>query len=144
MKKTLLNRKLNTIQLLLVWLILVISISIIIGRINWFKYYNLAEYGIQTRGTVTNKESYNHESIYYTYIVDHKNFTGIGHDGNGNPKFDDLKIGDRVIVFFLPNNNQISCIGNPKDLLQNETISILLASLIIPTLVILSFSKRKI
>jgi hypothetical protein len=59
-------------------------------------------------------------------------FSGKGNAGAGNPEFPLLHVGEEVSVSYLTDDPYVSCLGNPDDLLRNETISVSLATIIFP------------
>ena len=58
----------------------------------------LTNFGKTVDGVVAAKQPEQHRTIIYYYDVDGIHYTGIGSGGNGNLDFDDLQIGDKVIV----------------------------------------------
>lgn len=58
----------------------------------------LANFGKTIEGVVAAKQPEQHRTIIYYYNVDGIQYTGAGGGGNGNPDFDDLHIGDKVII----------------------------------------------
>ena len=66
---------------------------------------------------------------------------GHGGDGYGNPSCDTLKQGDSIMIYYLSSQPEINRPGDPKARLDNETMSIAMAALIFPA--ILVFTLRK-
>jgi len=131
------------VRLFLIWLGSVVAVTLLLGSINWPKYYRLAQQGVLAEGSVTQKEPENHQIIRYSYFVSKNSYNGVGHDGFGNPSFEEIKVGDRVKVYYLPKNPEISCLDNPSQLLENETIPIILAALVFPSLAIVFIKTIK-
>ena len=131
------------VRLFLIWLGSAVAITLILGSINWPKYYRLAKQGVLTEGSVTQKEPENHQIIRYSYFVGKNIYNGVGHDGFGNPSFEEINVGERVKVHYLPKNPEISCLGNPSQLLENETIPIIGAALVFPSLAIVLIKRIK-
>jgi hypothetical protein len=60
---------------------------------------NLARNGVQIYGTVTSKDPDNHAAVNYVYRVGGKEFDGTGHSGGGNPRFDEIQVGQSVMLY---------------------------------------------
>lgn len=83
---------------------------------------------IVTQGRVVAKEPQNHGIIRYSYTVDGQTYTGIGHGGGGNPKFEDLAIGNLVRVVYNSKKPSESFMGFPEhDLRVNRAGAIFFA-----------------
>jgi hypothetical protein len=123
------------------WLI---RFSIVAWDSNLQRLYPLARRGILACGTVSSIDPKNHQAAHYSYEVDGKTYLGIqqggvGNQGNGSPCNYTLT---RYIVYYLPENPRISCLGNPNSQLENEEISFFLAILIFPPVVLLIYRAR--
>ena len=130
------------VKRLILSVVLAVGIVFVLGGINWLRFYQLANAGVATQGWVTAKEPQNHQNVHYAYSVGSQTYHGIGHAGFRNPEFGALKVGEQVIVFYLPMKPAVSCLGTPKDLLVNETISIGLAALLTPLFLIWASTRR--
>lgn len=127
---------------LLLWFFLDIIIVLGIGQINVPKFWSLYKRGIKVDGVVLQKEPENHQSVHFSYLGPNITYTNIyGHAGYGNPGFEDLKIGEKIIVFYDPENPEISVMGYPKGYLDNEIISIALGCIIFPPLIIFAIKR---
>lgn len=71
----------------------------------------LRDDGGRVYGAVTDKQPKNHARVLYRYIVDGKEFTGISGSGDGNPDFENLQIGQSVIVTYDLNDPESSILG---------------------------------
>jgi hypothetical protein len=80
----------------------------------------------------------NHNSLFYTYRVAGGSYEGLGHIGRKSPQ-----PGDKIDIVYLPNEPAISCYGQPRDLLNNETISILLAAILMPAFLLAALFLRR-
>ena len=78
------------------------------------RYDALANFGVATYGWVVKKEPHNHNTITYSYVVDNVQYTGIGGAGSGKPDFEQLQIGDKVIVYYDVDNPIDSFLGYPQ------------------------------
>jgi hypothetical protein len=77
--------------------------------------YPLAHGGIKTHATVVALEPNNHWSVHYTYSVDGKQYSGVGHGGRGGaPSFEALAVGEPVVVSYDPERPSVSCLGNAE------------------------------
>jgi len=129
------------IKYLLLYLALAIAIILFIGSINWMTYYRLSKQGIGTRAVVTKTNCSNHMTFSYRFDFNGKSIYGSGGDGYGNPSCDTLKQGDPVLIYYLPSQPEINVPGDPKERLNNETISIAMAALIFPALLVFAINK---
>lgn len=93
---------------------------------------------IVTQGRVIAKEPHNHRIIRYSYTVDGQTYTGIGHGGGGNPKFEDLAIGDLVRVVYNSKNPGESFMGFPEHDLQVNRAGAVFFALVPSTLISLT------
>src|SRR6266478_3342657 len=105
-----------------------------ITYLNVPKFYRLAKDGISVDGRVVAKEPLNHQTVHYSYLVATQTYYGAGNAGNGNPPFDQLRIGDPVRVSFNPNNPSESYLGDPTSELNSLTRGAILIALF-PTVV---------
>jgi hypothetical protein len=121
---------------LALYLSLTATFAIWLGVTNWGEYYRLANAGRQVRGRVVSKEADNHQAVRYSYVVDNKIYTAVGRAGNGNPRFEDLAVGEVVSVTYLPTDPAKSALGNPSRLLRHETRSALGAAVLLPAVVV--------
>jgi len=97
-----------------VWLLFAV-IALVIGlNITDRAKYQALSNGSGVYGNVASKEPSNHQIIRYTFQVNGQSYNGVGHGGHGNPSFDNLNVGDRVIVFYDPANPTLSCMGYPQ------------------------------
>jgi len=87
--------------------------------------------------TKTGFEPNNHREVKYSYEVNGKLYSASQQGGTGEQSgasncqsgVSELKV---FRVFYLPEKSDVSCMGNPKALLENELASIALAMLIFP------------
>jgi hypothetical protein len=103
----------------------------LLGQRNLKKYRNLAENGMKSEiANVASKEPNNHEFVRYNYQVNSVEYSGTGSSGNGNPKFVQLEVGDKVMVFYDQNSPDTSILGNPKLWLKQEEEFVFYGSLV--------------
>jgi len=83
----------------------------------WRVYEHLTHGGIRTRGTVTEKQSRNHEGVCYVYTVGTNQYCGIGPAGCGGlPAFSEIRIGTQIPVSYMPERPSVSLPGDPFEL----------------------------
>lgn len=120
---------------------LAIAIVLFIGSINWMTYYRLSKQGIGTKAVVTKTNCSHHMTFSYRFDFNGQNIDGSGGDGYGNPSCDTLKEGDPVLVYYLSSQPEINVPGDPRERLNNETISIAMAALIFPALLVFAINR---
>jgi len=129
------------IKYLLLYLALAIGIVLFLGSINWMTYYRLSNHGIWTKAIVTKTDCSNHMTFSYRFDFNGQGIDGFGGDGYGNPSCDTLKQGDSLLIYYLSSQPEINVPGDPKERLNNETISIAMAALIFPALLVFAINK---
>jgi hypothetical protein len=109
-------------------------VGFVIGMIatDWREYYELSERGIKAEGRVVAKEPENHKFIRYSYEAGEQTYSGIGSAGRGNHSFEDLNIGDPLVVFYDSDAPSISCLGYPSSHLRDSTAGIMFLVLLLP------------
>ena len=100
---------------------------LILGSINWRRYYYLSRFGEVTSARITAKEPDNHRIVRYEFDVSRTTFEGL--QGVG-PQIDSLNIGQSIPVYFYPGNPDLNCYCEPTAKLSMETVTILLAAFV--------------
>lgn len=95
-------------------------------------YHYLVKRGVSVEGVVVAKEPENHRFIRYSYSVGQNTYSGLGSAGHGNPRFEELHVGDKVTVFYDPSNPDLSFLGNPQNQLNSVTRGVIFLTLIFP------------
>jgi hypothetical protein len=115
-----------------VWLIFA-GLAAFIGLkfTDWLTYRRLSN-GISIYGRVVSKDPENHQIVRYSFVVGQQLFSGIGHGGRGNPAFNQLEIGQRVVVFYDPQDPSFSCMGYPESHQGVEMAGIIFLVLFVP------------
>ena len=131
-----------TAKLTLLWITGALIFGGIPASLNFRKYHELAAQGVSSKGMVIALEPSNHQFVGYSYEANGRIFTAKGSAGYGNPSFGLLRVGDVVSVSYLPGNAEVSCLGNPHELLNNEEISILGSAVLFPTVALAVWSAR--
>ncbi len=104
-------------------------LAVVLGGRDWPRYRRLQERGVGTDGWVTGKDLLGRRKVSYSFEAGGRLYSGAGIPGHGNPGFAELSVGDRVIVFYLPKDPEISSLGDPKELLRDQNRAMALALL---------------
>jgi hypothetical protein len=126
-------------QYAIIWMTLSCVTAISLAQIGWITYLRLVRQGIQTKGTVVQMFPESHALIKYEYEVGGRKFEGLTQSRPPNPPIRDLSIGQRLIVYYYPKDPAQSIIGSPHYQLRNETISIALVAIVLPTSIVLAW-----
>lgn len=102
--------------------------------LDWPKWHGLATRAVQTNGIVTAKEPSNHMSIRYSYIVGQQTYAGVGHVGGATPKFEQLKEGDSIVVFYDSANPEVSSPSTANRQSTSIIMAVLFAIIVAPVL----------
>ena len=115
-----------------VWLAFAgLGLAIGLTLTDWLKYRSLSS-GVRTYGRVIAKEPENHQLVRYSFGVGQESFEGVGHGGRGNPPFQQLNVGDQVVVFYDAANPNLSVMGNPSSHQKVELGGIVFLVLFLP------------
>ncbi len=93
---------------------------------------HLAEKGVGIYGIVTGKEPENHSNIKYSYQVNGRNYQQNGSAGRGNPDFDQIQIGQKVVVYYDSENPEKAILGYPQFYSTTNRNAILQTTLFLP------------
>jgi len=129
-------------RFLLLWFVGASLLGLGLGSFNIPSLYRLMRRGIETTGTITDFEPNNHRTVHYSIDVNGKSYSGSQQGGAEGEETSVSSISTRRAVFYLPDDPNVSCIGNPAPMLKNEIIPIVLAMLFIPTFFLLSARTR--
>ena len=128
----------SSIIVVILWFLMVVACLVLFKSASWQKYPALARYGILVEGKIIKKDSDNHQTLHYQYIVSNGIFTGTGHGLEGGiPPFDSISIGDNVLVCYDSRNPNLSCLGDPKQEAKYAETRTYLLSLVFPTILTL-------
>jgi hypothetical protein len=120
----------------IVWAVLAAITAIALSNIDWWHYRRLADHGVRGEAIVIGMFPEIHRTLRYEYHVAGRSFRGQTQPNTPNPPLEQLAIGQPVVVFYDPEKPEDSVRGDPKPILQNETISVLLGATIIPIFLI--------
>jgi hypothetical protein len=102
-------------------------------------YYRLARDGQMVRGVVVTPTCDQHSSLNFKFVAAGRTWPGSGHSDHCR----DLRRGDSVDVWYLPENPADSSLDEPRDGLANELETAGLAALVFPAFFLLAISQRK-
>jgi DNA-binding transcriptional regulator of glucitol operon len=126
----------NTPSWYIAWLVLALLVAVALGRQEWIGFYRLYRHGAAAPGLLLSGPNPQYgNAITYSFAVGSQTYTtsrtylGSGLQP-GTP-------GSSITVFYLPENPQVSCVGDPKGWLENETVAIGFAVLLLPTFAIM-------
>lgn len=115
-----------------VWLVFAgLGLAIGLTLTDWLNYRRLSN-GVGTHGKIIAKEPENHQIVRYSFRVGQQSFEGVGHGGRGNPPFQQLSVGDPVLVFYDAANPNLSVMGNPSSHQNVELGGIVFLVLFLP------------
>lgn len=97
--------------------------------------YRLANHANLTTGSVVQPQCDQHLRFSYQFVVNDVAYQGLA----TSDQCRQTKSGDPVLVHYLAENPRVSMGSDPKDALINNVITILIASLIIPLVLLLIF-----
>jgi hypothetical protein len=121
------------------WLGLAIIFACIAGR-QCQKYYRLRQTGVTVAGVVQAKKP--HMLIEYSFRANGQDYSGWGRGDVGSPLFDEISIGDRAVVHYLPNDPDINCLHDPAKLFHAELFPVLGVVLLFPTITVSALAFR--
>jgi hypothetical protein len=124
----------------LIWLALAGGLAVVIGK-NAQQYYQLNKRGVLTVGIAVARLP--HRQIRYSFSAGNRTYSGVGRTGKGAPPFERISIGEKLPVYYLADDPEVSCLGNPGQLLQNELPPVVGVVVLFPIIIILAFRFRK-
>jgi hypothetical protein len=124
------------------WLALAIAIVIGLGSLNWRAYRSMAACGVSGQATVIELLPKIHNTVRYEYRVAGQAFQGQMQSWQPNPPLTKLSVGQPLVIYYDPRHPEESVLGDPKPMLQNETISVALAAVILPTFIVAPWAWR--
>jgi|SRR3954471_1581540 hypothetical protein len=124
------------------WLVLATAIAIGIGSLNWPAYHRLAVRGVSGQASVVELLPKFHNTVRYEYRVGEKVFEGQMQAWQPNPPLEQLRVGQPLVIYYDPQHPEQSVLGDPKAILQNETVSVALAAIGVPSFIVVSWAWR--
>jgi hypothetical protein len=126
----------------IIWLVLATVIAIGIGSLNWPVYRRLAEAGVSSQASVVELLPKIHNTVRYEYRVGGRIFEGRMQSWQPNPPLEQLRVGQPLVIYYDPQHPAQSVLGNPKPMVQNETISVALAAVGVPSFIVATWAWR--
>lgn len=120
-----------------IWVLLAAVLLIGLGSLNWVTYRRLASRGVRGTAKIVELLPKDHHSAVYEYDVSGKSFKGQKCSWPPNPILEEMVAGQSVQVWYDPERPEISVLGDPQPILENETVTILLAAVLGPTVIVL-------
>jgi hypothetical protein len=124
------------------WLVLATVIVIGIGSLNWPVYHRLVAVGVSGQASVVELLPKIHNTVRYDYRVGGQVFEGQMQSWQPNPPLEQLRVGQPLVIYYDPQNAAESVLGNPKPMLENETISVALAGVGVPSFIVVAWAWR--
>lgn len=121
------------------WLFLACASALLLGQLNWIGYQRLVRRGIRVDGTVAQVLPQMHATVRYNYEAGGRRYDGQTQPWPPNPPIEGLTSGAKVTVYYDPQNPEKSVLGSPNELLKNETITIAIVVLVVPTMIVLAW-----
>jgi Protein of unknown function (DUF3592) len=115
-----------------IWLVVALFVMWVVGR-GPLKYYRLKNGGRVTEGVAIAIEP--HEQIRYSFTHKEQRYIAVGIVGLGTPPFEEIALGDRLPVHYLPESPETSCLGDPQQLLRDELPIVIVAPIVFPTFI---------
>ena len=125
---------------LFVWLVLAFALAGIVGG-RAFDYYRLRNGGVLAEGVALGRKP--HDQIEYSFTFEGRVYTKVGIPGMGAPRFEEIVVGQKLPIYYLPKSPEISCLGDPGKLFRNELPPVLLVILLFPSAIVGTFALKR-
>jgi len=122
------------------WLVLAAVFAVGIGSLNWLTYYRLNARGVEAQAIVVELTPDAHGTVRVEYRVAGQAFREQMAPQEPNPPPGEIALGQALVVCYDPQQPESSVLGNPRPMLENETISVLLAALLFSTFVVVGWA----
>ncbi|HEY0319835.1 MAG TPA: DUF3592 domain-containing protein [Pyrinomonadaceae bacterium] len=130
------------------YFVLWLAATIILGLIGAhllgvYEFYRLTYQGVQAEGVIYELDFKNHNAVLYNYKVGENTYSGGGFAGNIKADIGSLHTGQKVTIFYDPDNPEVSCLGDPDGKFSSSLSGTAFIGAI-PTFFILSLIIRRI
>jgi hypothetical protein len=98
--------------------------------------------GVLGHATVTALHPEFHNTVSYEYRVAGQTFHGQMQSWKPNPELQELTVGQALVIYYDLEHPEKSVLGDPKPMLENETISVGLAGILFPTFIVLIWARK--
>ena len=115
-----------------------IAVSFCATKFKLFDLYRLTKSGVVTDGKITDRLPNQHRRLSYSFIAEGRTYQWGGFAGDIGKEFDEISIGERVLITYDPADPGISTLGRPEpSLYSNLLLSIFISLMPTITFVIL-------
>ena len=118
------------------WLVLVLSITFLIGSHNLPTYYALKERGVKVTAVVLDTQPRNHRLVHYSYLASGRRLEGLGSVGGGSPTFEALLPGSKLEIYVDPNHPEVSTIGAAAARFYEELSVVIFGGILLPSAIV--------
>lgn len=99
--------------------------------------YRFIREGVEVQATIIDIACNSPNQLRYRFTVDGTGFEGFGNARSGNPPCEALKVGEPVMVYYLPSRPESNLPGNPHERFWTEVAGIAMAAVFIPLVLLL-------
>jgi hypothetical protein len=131
-----------TLAYAVAWLVLTMLIALLLGDLNLSIYWKLANRSVSVQGKVIEVLPKMHATVQYRSYVGGREYRGQTQPRPPNPPVERLAEGATLTVWYDPEQPEISVLGLPSALAENETISAILAAVLFSTGTLLAWGYR--
>ena len=124
------------------WLALAVAVLGGIGSFNVPALYRSVKHGVASHATIIEILPMDHNRVRYEYLIGSRSFRGAMQAWPPNPDIENLKVGQKVVIYYDREHPEKSVLGEPSTMLENELGSVALLALIVPTFVVVPFWWR--
>ena len=104
----------------------------VVSAVNMPRFSRVRSHGRAVQATVLRTDCANHAFVVASFKVSGVTYEAGGTAGFQNPECPEVKVGDAVLVFYLPSDPAVNVLGNVHERWNNEVISVLGAMLVLP------------
>lgn len=97
----------------------------------------------ETTGVVTEKLPHEHRTIRFRYSINGADYSGAGATDFGNPPFDDITVGQRITVFYNPENPESATSGDRRSEPDANTGPVILMTLFAPIFLLVQLIRKR-
>jgi hypothetical protein len=124
------------------WVGLAAVLGLGIGSLNWPTYHRIAMRGISGQAVVVELLPKIHQTVRYEYHIAERTFQGQMRSWQPNPPIEQLKVGQPLVIYYDPERPEKSLLGDPRPILENETVSVALAAIGLPTFLVVVWAWK--
>jgi hypothetical protein len=120
------------------WLTIAVIIAALGAQFNALRIHRIISNEREIAGIVTRTDCANHASVYYSFRVDEKEYSGVEAKGEECAV---AVVGQSIVVYYDTRQPESNITTPPEAALWNEIIAIILACLGIPPFMIWRFMR---